>query len=83
MANTEEMLEFLEQTLPQMVTPTTDALYAVAVDKDGNPKTVYYHCSPLDRWKILGSILYDALIAFIRDNKTEIKEILESEDEEE
>ena len=76
----DEMMEFLEKTLPQIITAETKALYVVAVDKDGNPKTVYYHCSPVERMTILGSIIYDAAIAFVEDNREQINEILESEE---
>ena len=82
MTDTEELMNFLEETLPQIVTPKTQALYAVAIEDDGNPKTVYYHCSPLDRWTILGSIVYDAMEAFLKDNPNLIKEILEGEEDE-
>lgn len=81
MADAEKLMEFLEETLPQIVTPQTQALYAVAVDDEGNPKTIYYHCSPMERLTIIGSLVYDAAIAFLKDNRDVINEILEGDEE--
>ena len=81
MADTNELMEFLEKTLPQIVTPTTQTLYAIAIDEDGTPKTVYYHCSPLDRATVLGAIFVDAVVAFIKDNTDMIIDILNGEED--
>lgn len=81
MADAEKLMEFLEETLPQIVTPTTDALYAVSIDEDRVPKTVFYNCNPVDRWAIIGAIFADAMLAFVEDNADEIRKILNGEDE--
>lgn len=79
MADAEKLMEFLEETLPQIVTPTTDALYAVSIDEKRETKTIYFRCSPVDRWAILGSIFADAMMAFIEDNAEEINKVLKGE----
>ena len=76
----DEMMEFLEKTLPQIITAETKALYATSLDNENNDKTVYYKCSSTELLMFLGSVLYDLALAFIEENKDKIKEILESEE---
>lgn len=60
-----ELLEWLETVFPQIVTPNTNSVSIVAIDKDGQPKSVYWNCSTVDRAVMIHALMADNILEIV------------------
>lgn len=64
-----DILEWLEDVLPQIVTAETDSVSIVAIDKDGNPKSVYWNCSTVDRAVMIHALMADNILEIVKEGE--------------
>lgn len=70
-----------EELLPKIITPNVKALAIITIDNDDEMHGAYYNCSLVDRQLMQTLFTSDFIVDVIRANRDEIKEILESEEE--
>lgn len=77
----EPYAEWLEGMLREMVGLHPTSILIATINEDDSTGTAYFNTGIEDRWLMVGSILLDLLVNWMRRNADTIQEILDGEED--